>query len=89
MKVDFSKIKVRPTLKGNEIEGDLTKEIADAVWQGARTVAEADFALSLYRSDGEVEMEEEQREYVRYAVRNAVVWLKRAIYEAMGEELKN
>lgn len=39
MKVNFSKIKVRPTLFGEEVEGDLTKEIANAVWQNAMTVA--------------------------------------------------
>lgn len=82
MKANFN-IKVRPSLFGEAIEHDFTKEIANAIWQSARELKEADLALRLFRSEGEVELTPEEVNIVKAAVANFAWFAKSEILKVL------
>lgn len=87
MKVSF-KVKAQPSLMVEAREIDFTKEVANAIWQTAKGCAEADFALKLFNSNGEIEVTDEQRGFIRNAVAGFAWWAKKPILEAMGETIQ-
>lgn len=54
-KITLNALTFRPTLAGPEVTQDLHREIAEAIYQNAATLAQHSFALRLYESDGTVE----------------------------------
>lgn len=86
MKVNFTKLKVRPSLMTEETEEmDLTKEVANALWQVARNAEEADFALKVLHSEGDIEIDGKQAEKITEAT-NAFAWFaKQPILEQLNK----
>lgn len=65
MKVNFCKVRIRPSLMTEEIiEQDFTKLIADAIWRNARGVEEADFAMRLFHAGGELEITDAEKRII-------------------------
>jgi len=85
MKINFAELKFRPSLFEEAIEiKDFHKQLANAIWQ-SQEVAEGSFALDLFKSP-EIEINDEQKEFIKKALNNFLQWAKRPVLEALGEK---
>lgn len=84
MKVNFN-VKVRPSLFGEAVEHDFTKEIADAIWRSARSIKEAHFAMSLFSCEGEAELSDEEIGIIKAAIGNFAWFAKSEILKVLGQ----
>ena len=69
MKINLKEITFKPTIAGPETTLDLHKDIAEAIYQSATTLAQHSFALRLYESDGELEADDQEVGFVKAAIK--------------------
>lgn len=83
MKVDFRKIEVT-LVDGSTQAIDISKELANLIYQNTREVSEASFAMDLYKN-GEVEVDEPLKECVKKYASNFVYFVSAGIEKALAE----
>lgn len=68
---------------GSFIEKDLSKEIANLLYQNVNDIGMLDIAMTLYKT-GEVEMNDDQKEIFKSIVdQNVRAFVKRAIFKLL------
>ena len=68
---------------GSFIEKDLSKEIANLLYQNVNDIGMLDIAMTLYKT-GEVEMDENQKEIFKNIVdQNIKAFVKKAIFKLL------
>lgn len=68
---------------GSFIEKDVSKEIANLIYQNANDIGMLDLAMSLYRT-GEIEMDDNQKQIFRNIVdQNVKAFVKKAIFKLL------
>lgn len=78
-KIDFTSVAIKPTLGGPEIKENIGKVLAEVIYQKATTIAESSFAHRLYEAKGEIEVSEEEIEFIKTVLPNFFYWLQEAI----------
>ena len=63
--INLKQISLRPTIAGPEVVQDLSKEVAEAIYQNAATLAQHSFALRLYESDDAIEATDEEIKFIK------------------------
>jgi len=86
MKVDFSDIELRPTLKGEPIHVDLTEVIAEQVYQHARTLAAHKLALKIDAGKGKVDLDANETKIVLGSILDLKYYAQIAIKHILGYE---
>lgn len=86
MKINLTKVTLKPTIEGPEVIQDLHKSVAEAIYQHAKTIAEHSFALRLYESNGEIEATEEEIGFIKDNLWGYVYFAQVGILKAIGEE---
>ena len=86
MKVNFSKLTFKPSLASPEITRDLTKEIAEVIYQNANSLAQHSFAQRLYESKDGCEANEEEIGFIKGALPGFKYYAQEAILKAIGEK---
>lgn len=70
-------------IDGSFIEKDLSREIANLVYQNTTDIGMLDVAMTLYKT-GEVEMDDNQKQIFKNIVdQNVKAFVKKAIFKAM------
>ena len=85
MKINLTTLTLKPTIAGPEITQDLHKEIAEAIYQNASTLAEHSFALRLYQSDGEIEATDKEVGFIKAMLPGFRYFVQDAILKAIEE----
>lgn len=78
--------KARPNLMVEETDINFYKEVANAIYVNARTASEAKFALRIVEAVGEIEINDEEKGYIKKVAETFVYWAKAAILKAIGEK---
>lgn len=86
MKINLTALTFKPTIAGPEITKDLHKDIAEAIYQSASTLAEHSFALRLYQSDGEIEATKEEIGFIKAILPGFRYFVQDAILKAIEEQ---
>lgn len=81
--IDLTKITLRPTIAGPEITQDLSKEIAEAIYQNANTLAVSEFARKLYHAEGEIEVTDEEIGFIKNILPGFRYFAQEAILKAI------
>lgn len=85
MKINFSKLKFRPSLFEPETEiKDFHKQLANALWQN-KDIAVGKFALKLF-DNPEIEVNDAEKGYIKEALGNFLQWARIPVLEALGEK---
>ena len=71
MKVDFSKISIKPTVEGEPVVLDLTKEVGNLVYGRTSDIAVSDFGKKIYYSKGSIEVSEGMGKSISGIVRDS------------------
>ena len=82
-KITLNALTFRPTLAGPEVTQDLHREIAEAIYQNAATLAQHSFALRLYESDGSVEATDEEVGFIKEILPTFRYFAQAAILKAL------
>ena len=87
MKINLTQLKVRPSLLEEEKVLDVQKIIADLIWRecGKDDIAKASFALKLFNTPGEVEITDEEKQYIEAVLVNAKYWMVEAIEKELNK----
>lgn len=87
MKINLTQLKVRPSLLEEEKILDVQKIIADLIWRecGKDDIAKASFALKLFNTPGEVEITDEEKQYIEAVLVNAKYWMVEAIEKELNK----
>jgi len=84
MKLELSKILFRPSLfEEAKPLNDFNKQLANAVWQ-QKDVAAGKLALKLFDSP-DLDINEEEKGYIKEALEGFVQWVKSPVLEAIGD----
>ncbi len=68
---------------GSFIEKDISKEIANLIYQNVNDIGMLDIAMSLYKT-GEVEMDDNQKQIFRSIIdQNVKAFVKKAIFKLL------
>lgn len=84
--INLSSLTFKPTIAGPEITQDLHKEIAEAIYQNARNLAQHSFALRLYESTGELEVSKEEIGFIKEILGGFIYFAQEAILKAIGDD---
>lgn len=85
MKINFAKLKFRPSLFEPETEiKDFHKQLANALWQN-KDIAVGKFALKLF-DNPDIEVSDAEKGYIREALGNFLQWARIPVLEALGEK---
>lgn len=87
MKINLTKLKVRPSLLEEERVVDVQKTIADLIWKecGRDDIAKASFALKLFNAPGDIEITDTEKQYIEAILVNAKYWLADAIEKELNK----
>lgn len=85
MKINLTNIEIKPTLSGAAVKHNFSKEVAEVIYQQAKTLKEADFAQRLYHSEGDFEIDAQEKEILLTAVSNFLWWAQ----EPLRKEIEN
>lgn len=70
-------------IDGSFVEKDVSKEIANLVYQSATDIGMLDIAMTLYKT-GEVEMDENQKKMFKSIIdQNVKAFVKKAIFKQL------
>lgn len=84
--VDFSQLEIQQSLFAPPVKKDLQKEVADAIWQRASSVAESSFAHRLFdATPGPIELSEEEIAWVRKSLMGRYQWFVQAVNKAIDK----
>lgn len=86
MTINLTKLKVRPTIAGPEIEQDLTMTVAEAIYANCSSLAEMKFALKLSEAKGDIEISEAEAGYIRKALASFKFWAQLPIIEQLDRK---
>ena len=87
MKINFAKIKFRPSLFEKEVEiKDFHKQLANSIWQN-KEIAAGKFALRLFDTP-DIEINEQEKGYIKEALGNFLQWVRTPVLEALGEKVE-
>ena len=86
MKINLTHIALKPTIAGPETIIDLHKDIAEAIYQNANTLAAHSFALKLYDAKGDIEVSDEDIKHIRAILPGFKYFVQDAILKVIGEE---
>jgi len=89
MKVNFTQLKCRPQLKGEEIKVNFGQQIGEAIYQQAKSLKDVKLANRIYDAEGEIELTDDEKAVVKTAAENFLWWAKYAILSTIGEEPKD
>ena len=85
MKINFSKLKFRPSLFEPETEiKDFHKQLANALWQN-KDIAVGKFALKLF-DNPEIEINDAEKGYIKEALEQFLQWVRVPVLEALSDE---
>lgn len=65
MHMNFKQFNYKANLKGDIVEVDLTEVLGEQIYQRGKTLKEKILAEKIYKSDGEIELTEEEKELIR------------------------
>lgn len=85
MKINLTALTFKPTIAGPEVTKDLHKDIAEAIYQQASTLAAHKFALRLYDADGDIEVSAEDIKYIKAALPGYKYYVQEAVLKIIGE----
>ena len=84
-KINFSEIKFRPNLFAEPAPiDDINKQLANALWQN-KDIAAGRLALKLF-DNPEIEVNDQEKGYIKEALGNFYQWVKQPVLEALGEK---
>ena len=87
-KLDLSKLKLE-MIDGSIKEFDISKELAQIIFQQTQKINEHDFAIKLYNNPI-IELKDDNREIIKeYVSKYFKAFVKIAIFKLMGEEYEN
>lgn len=91
MKIDLTKIMVQPSLLKEAKEADVHEIVADLIWKDCAKddIKKADFALRLLHSDGEIEVTQEELNYISGTTSVMKYWLAKGIEDAVSNIQRN
>lgn len=87
MKVNFTKMKIKPTLHGPEETIDLKGAVAEAVYQFAPDLATHKLAHRIDAAEGEMEISDKEMVAIKAAIAGWRYFAQLAVFEAFGEQL--
>ena len=88
MKLSFKEVPVRTTLNGEAQIMDLRMHIAEAVYQNAANFEQHKLAHRIAETDGEIELNEEEANVIKRAVKEFRFFVQKPILEALGENFE-
>lgn len=88
MKVSFKNLEVRSTLNGAVEKADLTKIVAEAVYQNAANFNQHKLAHRIYDTEGEVELSDADVKAIKDAIASYKFFVQKPILEALGESFE-
>jgi len=83
MKINLTQVTLKPTIAGPEVTKNLTREVAEAIYQDAKTLAATSFALRLFNAEGEIEISEEEKGFIETAIRMFKYWVQAPILDML------
>ena len=86
MRVDFTNIELKPTLKGNPVRDNLTEVIAEQVYQHACTLAAHKLALKIDACKGVMDLDDNEIKIILGSIRSLKYYAQIAIKHALGDE---
>lgn len=84
--INLSKVTFKPSLAGPEITQDVHKEVAEAIYQNATTLAQHVFAQKLFEADGDLEVSKEELGFVKDSLKGFKYFVQEGILKAIGEQ---
>lgn len=88
MKIDLTKVQVQPSLLNEPKEVDVHKIVADLIWKDCARVdiSKANFALKLFNTEGEIEITDEEKQYILDIGNQLKFWLAQGIENVLNCE---
>lgn len=86
MKVDFTKIEIRPTLKSAPVKVDLTDVIAEEVYQHARTLAAHKLALKIDAGKGKMDLDGQEVKIILGSIGDLKYYAQMGIKKLLNDE---
>lgn len=86
MKLNLTKLKIKPTLKGEAVEQDLTAVVAEAIYSNCASLAEMKFAIRLSDTKGDIDITKEEVAFIRKALPAFRYWVQMPILEQLNDE---
>ena len=83
--INLSNVTFRPSLAGPEITENVYKDVAEAVYQNATTLAQHVFAQKLFGADGELEVSKEELDFIKSSLKGFKYFFQESILKAIGE----
>ena len=84
-KINLTAITFKPSLGGQEVTENLQKNIAEAIYQSANSLAQHSFAQRLYEAEGEIEASEEEVGFIKGILSGYKYFVQEGILKALGE----
>lgn len=83
--INLSNVTFRPTLAGPEITQDVYKDVAEAIYQNATTLAQHVFAQRLFGAGGEIEVSNDELGFIKASLKGFKYFFQESILKAIGE----
>lgn len=84
--INLSNVAFKPTLAGPTISQDVHKEVAEAIYQNATTLAQHVFAQKLFEADGDLEISKEELGFIKDSLKGFKYFVQEGILKAIGEQ---
>jgi hypothetical protein len=83
MKVNFTKLKVRPSLNAGEIEVNANQEIGEMAYQSSSTLAQSSLSEKIYNAKGDIEISESDRVFLLSVAKKFKFWMQKSIIDIL------
>lgn len=90
MKINFTSITCRPSLKSEEVFGyDIAKDLGDAIYQNSTRFEDYELATRIFKSEGDVDVTEEEAQTILKYSASFPLWVQIGIVDAFNKALSS
>ncbi len=79
--MNFKQFNYKANLKGDIVEVDLTEVLGEQIYQRGKTLKEKLLAEKIYKSDGDIELSEEEKQIIQSFASNFFLPIQCALLE--------
>lgn len=86
-KINFKDFKMFTDIsQSNTIQSDVSRELADTIYKNAHGIMAHDLAFRIYKSEGEIEMSNEEVEFIKNFLQNSTPLLQDSFLANLKED---